>query len=94
MITNHTTEYAAHFHTNLLFVLADVMELALMDTSESCKAIGKELRYEDRMHFNRAIKEVRAIRSHLNSTTMDNQILFGESADEIYEMIVARADAD
>lgn len=94
MIKDKSLEYAARFHTNLLFVLSDVMEMALLDCGESCKAIGKELRYEDRMHFNKAIKEVRAIRSHLNGTTMDNQILFGESADEIYEMIVARADAD
>ena len=92
MIQERTPEYSARFFTNLLFVLSDVMEMALLDCNESCKTIGKELRYEDRMHFNKAIKEVRAIRSHLNGTTMDNQILFGESADEIYEMIVKNAD--
>lgn len=92
MIKDKDPLYTAKFQTNLLFVLADVMELALMDCNESCKAIGKELRYEDRMHFNRAIKEVRLIRRHLDHTSEKNQLDYGDSADEIYELLIKKAE--
>lgn len=92
MIKDKTPDYTAKFQTNLLFVLADVMELALMDCNESCRQIGKELRQEDKMHFNRAISEVRMIRRHLNKTSQKNQLDYGDAADEIYEMICRRAE--
>ena len=92
MIRGKDPEYTAQFHLNLLFVLADTLELALLDCDESGAKIGKKLRFEDRMNFNKAIKAVKDIRSNLNKTSIKNQEDYGDASDEIYSMIVERAD--
>ena len=92
MIRGKDPEYTAQFHLNLLFDRADVMELALLDCDESGARIGKTLRLEDRMNFNKAIKAFKDIRSNLNKTSIKNQVDYGDASDEIYSMIVERAD--
>lgn len=93
MIRDKSPENTAQFHLNLLFVIADVMELSLRDCDESGARIGKALRHEDRMNFNKALKAVKDIRSNLNKTSIKNQVDYGDASDEIYELIVERADA-
>ena len=92
MIRDKDPHYTAQFHLNLLFVLADTLELALLDCDESGAKIGKKLRFEDRMNFNKAIKAVKDIRSNLNKTSIKNQVDYGDASDEIYQLIVERAD--
>ena len=92
MIRGKDPEYTAQFHLNLLFVLADTLELALLDCDESGAKIGKKLRFEDRMNFNKAIRAVKDIRSNLNKTSIKNQVDYGDASDEIYNLIVERAD--
>ena len=72
--------------------MSDVLELCLLDCDESGARIGKKLRFEDRMNFNKAIKAVKDIRSNLNKTSIKNQVDYGDASDEIYSMIVERAD--
>ncbi len=89
-MNDHTRK--AYMATNTAFCIADVMEMALMDMDAALRAIGMELRYKDRQDFNTAIKAVRRLRSAIDKTDMENQLMFGDSADEIYKMILAWID--
>ena len=74
-------------HSNLLFVLADVLESNLMDTNSLLRKEDKELRHDAKRNFNLAISAVRRIKtpvSHCSDTTQES---FGNDSDMIYQII-------
>ena len=77
----------ARISTNMVFVLADVLEQALIDTNEDLRKIGMELIHKDKMLFNRCLNAAKELRDSVSNTFMKNQIMFGDSSDYIYQMI-------
>jgi hypothetical protein len=78
--------------TNTLYCLTDCLESCLIDTNQALKACGMELKFRDKQNFNRCIKAAKELRSAVNGTSEDNQLAFGDSADEIYKLITDYVD--
>lgn len=77
-----------NIHCNLLFLLADVMETAMMDVNELLKKDGNVLRHEARRNFNTAISSIRKLRhSAIDKCRTDTQQDFANDSDMTYEFL-------
>lgn len=74
-------------HSNLLFLMADMMETLLIDTSAMMKKEGFEIRHDAKRNFNTAISSVRKLRRAVDGCMQSTQENFGNDSDCMYEMI-------
>lgn len=74
-------------HSNLLFLMADVMETLLMDTQSMMKQHGFEFKHEAKRNFNTAIASIRKLRKAVDGCSPETQDYFGNDSDHMYEFI-------
>ena len=77
----------SNIHSNLLFVLTDVMETLLMDTNSLLKASNREFKQDTKRNFNTSLKALRLIKSPVSSLPDKTQCNFGNDSDMLYQMI-------
>ena len=87
----------SNIHSNLLFVLADIMETCLLDTKELLAKDGFELRHEAKREFNNAMSSIRKLKFNIGKCAEDTQNNFGNDSDMLYEtmkLIIDRCGAN
>lgn len=77
----------SNVHSNLLFVMADILETCLLDTKKLLSKDGFELKHEARREFNNTISSIRKLKSNIDKCTGDTQNDFGNDSDMLYETI-------
>ena len=85
MLVSYTEET---LHSNLLFLLADVMETLMSDVNELLKKKGKCLKHEAKRDFNSALANIKRMRkSSINNSCMETQLNYANDSDQFYQMI-------
>ena len=74
--------------TNIVFVLADVLESNLINMQEEFKKNGFELRHEAKRHFNTALANIKKLRREVDRCSESTQDNFGNDSDMINAMIL------
>lgn len=77
----------ANLHSNLLFLLADVMETLMMDTCSLMKSNGFTIRHEGKRNFNAAMASLRKMKGAVNTWSVETQIDYGNDSDHMYQML-------
>lgn len=84
MLTGRTE---ANTHSNLLFVMADIIDTLMRDVQQLLRKDGFTLRQECRRDFNAAIYNLRKLRRHIDHCQESTQECFGNDSDHLYEFI-------
>lgn len=74
--------------TNIVFVLADVLESNLINMQEEFKKNGFELRHEAKRYFNTALANIKKLRREVDRCSESTQDNFGNDADMLNAMIL------
>ena len=77
----------ANIATNIAYIIADVMESALLDLDKACKVANKQLMHEERRNFNTAIAALKRLKQPVKDCPECVQEDFGDDADCIYQVI-------
>ena len=78
----------SRIHSNLLFLMADIMEMLMTDVREMFRAEGFELKHEAKRNFNTALKALKNLRHGcIETCSMSTQEDFANDADNMYETI-------
>lgn len=83
--------------TNIVFVLADVLESNLINMQEEFKKNGFELRHEAKRSFNTALANIKKLRREVDRCSESTQDNFGKDSDmlnAIMLMIIDRCGDD
>jgi len=83
--------------SNLLFVMADVLETNLMDARELLRKDGQDYRQQDKRNFNTAIHAIKCLKHEITRIPEEEQEDFGRDSDMIYQFIrllISRCGAD
>lgn len=78
--------------TNLLYVLADMLEMMLMDTSEKYKAIGYTLRQDVKRNYNAVIKCMKNLRFDVRRCRETTQDAVGNDSDMLMAILLMLID--
>lgn len=85
-------------HSNLIFLLADVMDSLMMDTRSMMTQKGYELTFNAKRNFNAALHHLRLLRnSSVRHCQEDTQTSFANDSDMVYELtklIIDRCGSD
>ena len=74
-------------HTNLLFLMADVMETLMLDVQEMLRKDNKVLRHEAKRDFNTVIGTLRKLKGSIRGCGVETQVHYGNDSDMVYEFI-------
>lgn len=74
--------------TNIVFVLADVLEANLINMQEEFKKNGFELRNEVKRNFNAALYNIKKLRKEINHCGTETQENYGNDADMLNAMML------
>ena len=74
--------------TNIVFVLADVLEANLINMQEEFKKNGFELRHEVKRNFNAALYNIKKLRKEINHCRTETQENYGNDADMLNAMML------
>ena len=74
--------------TNIVFVLADVLEANLINMQEEFKKNGFELRHEVKRNFNAALYNIKKLRKEINHCRIETQENYGNDADMLNAMML------
>lgn len=78
----------ARIYTNMVYLLADVMETLMMDSIALMKRNGEKLKHESKRDFNAAIANIRKMKnSTINGCLKETQNDYGNDADHICELL-------
>lgn len=78
----------AIIHNNLVFLLADVMESLMMDTSSMMRRNGLEFKHESKRAYNAAIANLRKMKNSVtNNCSLEAQSNYGNDADNVCELL-------
>lgn len=77
----------ANLHSNLLFLLADVMETLMMDTCSLMKKSGCTIRQEGKRNFNAAMAALRKMKGAVKTCSIETQIDYGNDSDHLYQLL-------
>lgn len=80
-------EKEANIHSNLLFVLADIIETCLMDTNQLLAKDGFEFRHEAKRNFNSIISSIKKLKRNIDHCSGETQDSFGKDSDMLYQTI-------
>ena len=78
--------------TNIVFVLADIMEANLMNMENEFKQNGFMLRHEAKRNFNSALGSIRKLRREVNHCSAATQENYGNDADMLNALILTIID--
>ena len=74
--------------TNIVFVLADVLETNLINMQEEFKNNGFELRHEAKRSFNTALANIKKLRREVNRCSESTQDNFGNDSDMLNALML------
>lgn len=74
--------------TNIVFVLADVLESNLINMQEEFKKNGFELRHEAKRSFNTALANIQKLRREVNKCSKSTQDNFGNDSDMLNALML------
>lgn len=74
--------------TNIVFVLADVLESNLISMQEEFKKNGFELRHEAKRSFNTALANIKKLRMEVNKCSESTQDNFGKDSDMLNALML------
>lgn len=75
-------------HSNLMFLLADVLEVTMMDTQNLLNKDGYELKHEAKRNFKAALANLRRLRHiSIDGCSERTQNGFANDSDRMYEFI-------
>jgi hypothetical protein len=74
--------------TNIVFVLADVLESNLINMQEEFKKNGFELRHEAKRSFNTALANIKKLRREVDRCSESTQDNFGKDSDMLNALML------
>ena len=74
--------------TNIVFVLADVLESNLINMQEEFKKNGFELRHEAKRSFNTALANIKKLRREVDRCSDSTQDNFGKDSDMLNALML------
>lgn len=74
--------------TNIVFVLADVLESNLINMQEELKKNGFELRHEAKRSFNTALANIKKLRREVDRCSESTQDNFGKDSDMLNALML------
>ena len=74
--------------TNIVFVLADVLESNLISMQDEFKKNGFELRHEAKRSFNTALENIKKLRREVNKCSESTQDNFGNDSDMLNALML------
>ena len=74
--------------TNIVFVLADVLESNLISMQDEFKKNGFELRHEAKRIFNTALANIKKLRREVNKCSESTQDNFGNDSDMLNALMI------
>ena len=74
--------------TNIVFVLADVLESNLINMQEEFKNNGFELRHEAKRSFNTALANIKKLRREVDRCSESTQDNFGKDSDMLNALML------
>lgn len=74
--------------TNIVFVLADVLESNLISMQDEFKKNGFELRHEAKRSFNTALANIKKLRREVDKCSESTQDNFGKDADMLNALML------
>jgi len=79
--------------TNIVYILADVLETNLMDMEQEYRRHGYALRHEAKRQFNAAIHAIRSLKADISrKCTPSEQENFGSDADMVNALLLMLLD--
>ena len=79
--------------TNIVFVLADVLESNLISMQDEFKKNGFELRHEAKRSFNTALANIKKLRREVNKCSESTQDNFGKDSDMLNALMLMIIDS-
>lgn len=78
--------------TNIVYILADVLETNLMDMEQEYRRHGYALRHEAKRQYNAAIHAIRRLKADIDKCSAGEQESFGNDADIVNALLLTLID--
>lgn len=82
-----TNDQEALVQVNLTYCLVDIMESALKDMNEKNRKAGKELKFSEKMNFNKAMAGLNSLKNKVSKCPDDEQEAYGNDSDMLYQFL-------